>query len=101
MLDDGAGDRRGWPVAQGGEGPDTIFVVPPGPDHDLRLPQAVDDLQLQAFIPKFCSERPASLQAWARLLPCASCTSIWRRLTTICSGLAFRPLGTLGSSGSS
>ena len=44
----------------------------------------------------------ASMRArTATLLPCATWTSIWRSITTICSGLTVRPLGILDSSGSS
>src|SRR5215213_638528 len=82
-------------------GPPPVGVIRPGPDHDLSLFQAVEDLPLQALVPEFCSERPASLQASARLFPCAICTAIWRSLTTLCSGLTVRPLGILGASGSS
>src|SRR3954451_19077928 len=91
----------GGPVAQGGVRPNPIVVVAPGADHDPSLPETVEDLQLQALVPEFCSERPPSWQARARLMPWASCPSIWRSFAMIGSGLAFRPLGILGSSGSS
>src|SRR5829696_7188522 len=79
--------------------PNTVGMVAPRADHDLGFSQAVEDLFLQALSPKFCSEILASLQASARLMRCASCTSIWRSVAMICSGLTLRPLGILGSSG--
>ena len=60
---------------------------PSGADHHLSLLEAVEDLQLQALIPELCSEMAASLQAGALLLPWANCTSIWRNMAMICSGL--------------
>jgi hypothetical protein len=62
-------------------------VIAPGADDHLSLFQAVEDLQLQAFVPEFCSEMAASLQASAMLLPWANCNSIWRNVAIICSGL--------------
>ena len=67
--------------------PHPIVVIAPGSDHDLSLLEAVEDLQLQALVPEFCSEMAASLQASAMLLPWASCTSIWRSFAMICSEL--------------
>src|SRR4051794_18063919 len=76
-----------------------IQVVAPGPDHDLSLPETGEDLPFQALVPEFCSEMPASLQARARLMPWASCTSIWRSFAMICSGLNRFPLAISGSFG--
>src|SRR5918993_247247 len=67
--------------------PHAVVVIAPGADDHLSFFQTVEDLQLQALVPEFCSEMAASLQARAMLLPCASCTSIWRSLAMICSGL--------------
>src|SRR5215212_5863498 len=88
------------PVAQGRVRPHPIVVVLPCSDHDLRLAQAVEDLPLQALVLELCSEISASLQASARLLPCAICTSICRKLATICSALQFFRLAIPGSFGS-
>src|SRR5918997_465211 len=67
--------------------PHTVVVIAPRADDHLSFLEAVEDLQLQALVPELCSEMAASLQARAMLLPCASCTSIWRSLAMICSGL--------------
>src|ERR671913_2259075 len=67
--------------------PHAVVVVPPGADDHLSFFEAVEDLQLQALVPELCSEMAASLQASAILLPWASCTSIWRNVAMICSGL--------------
>src|SRR5829696_9066360 len=67
--------------------PHAVVVIAPGADDHLSLFQAVDDLQLQALVPELCSEMAASLQASEMLLPWASCTSIWRNVAIICSGL--------------
>src|ERR671916_548812 len=77
-----------------------VVVLAPCPDHDLCLPQAVEDLELQALVLELCSESSASLQASARLLPCAICTSICRSFATICSALQFLRLAIRGSFGS-
>ena len=74
-----------------------IQVVSPGRDHDLRLPQAVEDLPLQALVLELCSEISASLQARAMLLPCTSCTSICRSFATKGSALQFLRLAIKGS----
>src|SRR5918997_2549926 len=67
--------------------PHTVVVIAPRADDHLSFLEAVEDLQLQALVPELCSEMAASLQARAMLLPCASCTSIWRSLAIICSGV--------------
>jgi hypothetical protein len=72
-------------------------VPTPALDHDLGLLERIEHLAVEQLVPELCSEIPASLQARARLLPCTSCTSIGRSLTTICSGLTFRPLGMMAA----
>src|ERR687889_133082 len=72
----------------------------PCSDHDLCLPQAVEDLELQALVLELCSEISASLQASVRLLPCAIWISICRSFATICSALQFLRLAISGSFGS-
>ena len=67
--------------------PHAVVVIAPGADDDLSFLETVEDLQLQALVPEFCSETAASLQASAMLLPWASCTSIWRNFAIICSEL--------------
>ena len=65
----------------------TIVVIPPSADHDLGLLRATKDLELQALVPDSCSEMAVSLQASARHLPCADCTSIRHSLAIVCSAL--------------
>src|SRR5919107_4952000 len=67
--------------------PHAVVVIAPGADDHLSFLEAVEDHQLQALVPELCSEMAASLQASAMLLPCARCTSIWRNVAMICSGL--------------
>src|SRR5918998_201056 len=67
--------------------PHAVVVVLPSANDHLGLLEAVEDLQLQALVPELCSEMAASLQASATLLPWASCTSIWRNVAMICSGV--------------
>ena len=64
-----------------------MIVIAPSPNDHLSLLEAIEELQLQALIPELCSEMAASLQASAMLLPWASCTSIWRSLAMIYSGV--------------
>jgi hypothetical protein len=75
-------------------------VVFPCCNHDLRLPQAVKDLALEALVLELCSEISASLQASAKLLPWAIWISICRSFATICSALQFFRLAISGSLGS-
>src|SRR4028119_2469104 len=44
------GDRRRRPVAPRGGRSHPVVVISPGPNHHLRLPQAVEDLPLQALV---------------------------------------------------
>src|ERR687890_2867388 len=73
--------------------PHAVVVIAPGADDHLSFLEAVEDLQLQALVPELCSEMAASLQASATLLPWASCTSIWRSLAIICSGVNLFGMG--------
>ena len=73
--------------------PDAIVVVTPCSDHDLRLPQAVEDLPLGTLVlqlvPELCSVAPIFFTAVAIGWPWATITSTWRSLETISSGVSF------------
>jgi hypothetical protein len=64
-----------------------VIVNLTSPNDDLSCLEAVEDFQLQVLIPALYSEMTASLQASATLLPRGSCTSMWRSLAIICSGV--------------
>jgi hypothetical protein len=62
------------------------MISPRSSDH-LGFFEIVEDLELQALVLELCSETAASLQANAMRAPWANCTSIWRNVAIICSGL--------------
>ena len=78
--------------------PDAVVGVLPQTDHDPRLVERGEDLLLQALVLQLCSEMSASLQASAKLFPCAVSTSIGRNSRTTCSALGLCPRFSLGSS---
>jgi hypothetical protein len=63
----------------------TIVVIPPSADHDLSLFRSTKVPELQALVSDSCFEMAVSLQASARDLPCADCTSIRHSLAIVCS----------------
>src|SRR3712207_6118884 len=97
------GGRRGWPGRRGEGGYDhvgrrravaergvrahLVVVASPALDHDLGLPQAVEDLAGEDLVPQVTSVTPIARTASATLWPCATRMSTWRSLATISSGL--------------
>ena len=59
----------------------------PALNQDLRLPQAVEDLAIQRFVPYVTSVTPIERTASATDVPCEVSTSTWRSLATISSGV--------------
>jgi hypothetical protein len=62
-------------------------VLAPLLDDDLGFPETVKDLAIEQFVPKFCSEIPASRQAGWADFPWPIVTSICRSSVMICSEL--------------
>ena len=49
--------RRWWPVSDRAVWPRRVVVLPPAFDDDLRLPQRVEDLAVEEFVPEAGVER--------------------------------------------